>query len=84
MGRESKSPDLPFWRRWLVEQPHGWDQSGRPGSIAYRDEELAPFGLAARSSSTSVATWRSSAYRLGAENSVSLQIGSFAEGGSGF
>jgi glycosyltransferase involved in cell wall biosynthesis len=23
--------------------PRGWDQSGRPGSIAYRDEELAPF-----------------------------------------
>ncbi len=32
-----------FWRRWLVEQPHGWDQSGRPGSIGYSDEELAPF-----------------------------------------
>jgi hypothetical protein len=28
---------LAFWRRWLVEQPRGWDQSGRPGSIAYRD-----------------------------------------------
>jgi hypothetical protein len=34
---------LAFWRRWLVEQPRGWDQRGRPGSIAYRDEELAPF-----------------------------------------
>ena len=34
---------LAFWRRWLVEQPRGWDQSGRPGSIAYADEELAPF-----------------------------------------
>ena len=34
---------LAFWRRWLVEQPRGWDQSGRPGSIAYREEELAPF-----------------------------------------
>jgi glycosyltransferase involved in cell wall biosynthesis len=33
---------LAFWRRWLVEQPRGWDQSGRPGSIAYCDEELAP------------------------------------------
>jgi glycosyltransferase involved in cell wall biosynthesis len=32
-----------FWRRWLVEQPLGWDESGRPGSIAYTDEELAPF-----------------------------------------
>jgi glycosyltransferase involved in cell wall biosynthesis len=34
---------LGFWRRWLVEQPRGWDESGRPGSIAYSDEELAPF-----------------------------------------
>jgi glycosyltransferase involved in cell wall biosynthesis len=34
---------LAFWRRWLVERPHGWDESGRPGSIAYTDEELAPF-----------------------------------------
>src|SRR5881392_1482040 len=34
---------LAFWRRWLVEQPRGWDQSGRPGSITYRDQELAPF-----------------------------------------
>jgi glycosyltransferase involved in cell wall biosynthesis len=35
---------LAFWRRWLVERPRGWDESGRPGSIAYTDEELAPFG----------------------------------------
>jgi glycosyltransferase involved in cell wall biosynthesis len=34
---------LAFWRRWLVEQPRGWDETGRPGSIAYRDDELAPF-----------------------------------------
>src|SRR5439155_18713553 len=40
LGEEER---LAFWRRWLVEQPRGWDQSGRPGSIAYRDEELAPF-----------------------------------------
>jgi glycosyltransferase involved in cell wall biosynthesis len=32
-----------FWRRWLVEEPRGWDESGRPGSIAYAEEELAPF-----------------------------------------
>jgi glycosyltransferase involved in cell wall biosynthesis len=37
---------LAFWRHWLVEQPRGWDQSGRPGSIAYRDEQLAPFRAA--------------------------------------
>jgi glycosyltransferase involved in cell wall biosynthesis len=40
LAREER---LAFWRRWLVEQPRGWDQSGRPGSIAYHDEELAPF-----------------------------------------
>ena len=34
---------IAFWRRWLVEQPRGWDESGRLGSIAYSDEELAPF-----------------------------------------
>jgi glycosyltransferase involved in cell wall biosynthesis len=32
------------WRRWLVEEPRGWDESGRPGSVAYTDEQLAPFG----------------------------------------
>jgi glycosyltransferase involved in cell wall biosynthesis len=43
-GRRPLAGDerLAFWRRWLVEQPRGWDQSGRPGSIAYADEELAP------------------------------------------
>ncbi len=32
-----------FWRRWLVDQPRGWDLSGRPGSVAYDEHELAPF-----------------------------------------
>ena len=31
---------LARWRRWLVEEPQGWDESGRPGSIRYRDEDL--------------------------------------------
>jgi glycosyltransferase involved in cell wall biosynthesis len=31
------------WRRWLVEEPRGWDESGRPGSVAYSEDELAPF-----------------------------------------
>jgi glycosyltransferase involved in cell wall biosynthesis len=34
---------LPFWRRWLVDQPQGWDESGRPGSVAYSEHDLAPF-----------------------------------------
>ena len=31
------------WRRWLVEEPRGWDESGEPGSVAYREEDLEPF-----------------------------------------
>jgi glycosyltransferase involved in cell wall biosynthesis len=34
---------LAHWRRWLVEEPRGWDESGRPGSVAYGEEQLAPF-----------------------------------------
>jgi len=40
LAREER---LAFWRRWLVEQPQGWDESGRPGSITYSDDDLAPF-----------------------------------------
>jgi glycosyltransferase involved in cell wall biosynthesis len=40
LAREQR---LAFWRRWLVEQPQGWDEGGRPGSVAYSEEELAPF-----------------------------------------
>jgi glycosyltransferase involved in cell wall biosynthesis len=31
-----------FWRGWLVDDPRGWDAHGSPGSVAYREEELAP------------------------------------------
>ena len=31
------------WRRWLVEEPRGWDESGEPGSVAYSEEDLQPF-----------------------------------------
>jgi glycosyltransferase involved in cell wall biosynthesis len=34
---------LEHWRRWLVEEPRGWDESGVPGSVAYTEEQLAPF-----------------------------------------
>ena len=33
---------LAHWRRWLVEQPLGWDESGVPGSVAYTDADLWP------------------------------------------
>jgi glycosyltransferase involved in cell wall biosynthesis len=32
-----------FWRRWLVDEPRGWDMSGRIGSVAYDTQDLAPF-----------------------------------------
>jgi glycosyltransferase involved in cell wall biosynthesis len=35
---------LAHWRRWLVEDPRGWDETGRPGSVAYPEERLASFG----------------------------------------
>jgi glycosyltransferase involved in cell wall biosynthesis len=37
---------LAHWRRWLVEEPRGWDESGVPGSVAYREEDLEPFRAA--------------------------------------
>jgi glycosyltransferase involved in cell wall biosynthesis len=38
-GRER----LAHWRRWLVSDPKGWDHSGVPGSVRYREEDLAAF-----------------------------------------
>jgi glycosyltransferase involved in cell wall biosynthesis len=34
---------IAHWRRWLVEEPRGWDESGEPGSVAYGEEDLEPF-----------------------------------------
>jgi glycosyltransferase involved in cell wall biosynthesis len=34
---------LARWRRWLVEDPRGWDESGRPGSIRYSESDLQQF-----------------------------------------
>jgi D-inositol-3-phosphate glycosyltransferase len=31
------------WRRWLVEDPHGWDESGEPGTIRYAKSDLEQF-----------------------------------------
>ena len=31
---------LAHWRRWLVEEPRGWDESGEPGTVPTRDEDL--------------------------------------------
>jgi glycosyltransferase involved in cell wall biosynthesis len=32
---------LAHWRRWLVEDPQGWDHSGVPGSVRYHEQDLA-------------------------------------------
>lgn len=32
-----------FWRGWLVEDARGWAEDGRPGTVAYREEELSAF-----------------------------------------
>jgi len=34
-----------LWRSWLVDDPRGWDESARPGSVGYSAEEVeAAFG----------------------------------------
>jgi D-inositol-3-phosphate glycosyltransferase len=40
--RQTLTPDerLERWRRWLIEDAHGWDESGEPGSIRYDEEDL--------------------------------------------
>jgi glycosyltransferase involved in cell wall biosynthesis len=39
---------LELWRRWLVEEPRGWDESGEQGSVSYSDAELEPFRAGGR------------------------------------
>ena len=35
---------LALWRRWLVEEPHGWDpESQEPGSVSYDEADLEAF-----------------------------------------
>jgi glycosyltransferase involved in cell wall biosynthesis len=36
------------WRRWLVEEPLGADESGEPGTIRYREEDLRWFEASAQ------------------------------------
>ncbi len=31
-----------FWRRWLVAEPQGWDESGIPGTVRYAQADLEP------------------------------------------
>jgi glycosyltransferase involved in cell wall biosynthesis len=41
--RRPPADRLALWRRWLVEEPLGWDESGVPGTVAYTEQDLAPF-----------------------------------------
>ena len=37
------SDRLELWRRWLVDEPRGWRPGEDAGSVAYTDDDLAPF-----------------------------------------
>jgi glycosyltransferase involved in cell wall biosynthesis len=39
----SRPERMALWRRWLVEEPRGWDTSGVPGSVAYDERDLEAF-----------------------------------------
>jgi glycosyltransferase involved in cell wall biosynthesis len=39
----SRAERLALWREWLVEEPRGWDLSGKPGSVAYGESDLEAF-----------------------------------------
>jgi glycosyltransferase involved in cell wall biosynthesis len=41
--RRSGADRMDLWRRWLVEDPQGWDHSGVPGSVRYREQDLDAF-----------------------------------------
>lgn len=39
----SRPERLALWRKWLVDEPRGWDKSGVPGSVAYGEGDLEAF-----------------------------------------
>ncbi|MCK5438864.1 MAG: glycosyltransferase, partial [Gemmatimonadetes bacterium] len=43
--RLTRSERLALWRRWLVDEPLGWDESGQPGTIRYSDNDIDRFLL---------------------------------------
>ncbi|MEA3510667.1 MAG: glycosyltransferase family 4 protein [Actinomycetota bacterium] len=36
----TESERLDRWRRWLVQEPGGWDETGLPGTIRYSDDDI--------------------------------------------
>jgi D-inositol-3-phosphate glycosyltransferase len=43
-GSMSPRERLQFWRHVLVDDPRGWDESGKPGSVRYSNSDLEVFG----------------------------------------
>ena len=41
--RRPSADRVALWRRWLVEEPRGWEPGGDAGSIAYAEEDLDAF-----------------------------------------
>ena len=39
----ARNERLAQWRRWLVDEPLGWDESGQPGTIGYSDIDIDRF-----------------------------------------
>ncbi len=47
-GGFTRAPATPagredHWRRWLVDEPRGWDTSGEPGSVTYGEDQMGQF-----------------------------------------
>ncbi len=41
----TRSERLDQWRKWLVDEPRGWDESGQPGTIRYSGNDIERFFL---------------------------------------
>ena len=65
------------FRRWLVEDPQGWDESGVPGSVGYREADLDR--LLGRDDRTTVVMFVG---RFTAAKRVPLLVRAFAEAGA--
>lgn len=39
----ARAERLSLWREWLVEEPRGWDLSGKPGTVSYAESDLEAF-----------------------------------------
>ncbi len=44
-NRLTRSERLVQWRRWLADEPRGWDESGQPGTIRYTVNDIERFFL---------------------------------------